>query len=107
MTEACPLPSPGEYRYGEIQSKVEETMMRKVFAALREATEQARREMAAAGLEMKPPSKDYFTSVVFQQVFCVLCKADPDTFLGGEPEIAKAVIRNMHDIARHYWKADV
>ena len=81
--------------------------MRKVFAALHEAAEQAQDEMAAAGLDMAPPSPGYLTSVVHQQVFCSLCKADPDSFAGGDPGIAKAVIQNMRNIARHYWGADL
>jgi hypothetical protein len=36
-----------------------------------------------------------------------MCGADPDTFQGGDPDIAYHVIRNSQNIAKHYWSADI
>jgi hypothetical protein len=107
MTKACPIPTPGQRRYGEIQSRIEDAMMTKIYAALQEATDQARTEMQAADLNMPPPSAGYFGSVIHQSLFCTLCKADPKTFSGGDADIAIAIIRNMQKVAKHYWSADI
>lgn len=107
MNETCPVPTPAERAYGEIQSRIETTMMRKVHSALRDATEQARTEMQAAGLEMPPPSKDYLAAKIHQYVYCILCDADPDTFQGGRAAPAISLIKNCQNIARHYWGAKI
>ena len=107
MTKACPMPTPDQQRYGEIQSRIEQVMMSKIYEALQEATERARTEMQAAGLAMSPPSADYFAAVVHQSLYCILCKADPKTFSGGRADIAMSLIRNSQNIARHYWGADI
>ena len=82
-------------------------MMAKIYAALEEATDQARAEIEAAGLSMPPPSAGYFGAVIHQGLFCTLCKADPKTFSGVDAKIAVATIRNMQKVAKHYWGADV
>lgn len=107
MTEACPLPTPAEQQYGKIQIRIEQALMRTVHAAIREAAEQARTQVRAAGLAMPPPHEDYFAAAVHQSLYCSLCKADPTTFSGGRPEIALAIIRNSQNIAKRYWGADV
>jgi hypothetical protein len=33
-----------------------------------------------------------------------MCGADPDTFAGGDPEMAYHVIRNSRNIAKHYCR---
>jgi hypothetical protein len=107
MTEACSLPTPAQLQYGEIQTRIELALRRKVDAAIRGAAEQALAEMRAAGLEARPPSADYFAAKVHQSLYCTLCKADPRTFAGGKPEIALAIIRNSQNIAKHCWGADI
>ncbi|AJC80066.1 hypothetical protein IE4803_CH02880 [Rhizobium etli bv. phaseoli str. IE4803] len=42
-----------------------------------------------------------------QPMYCLMCGADSDTFEGGDPDIAYAVIRNCQNIASHYWSADI
>jgi hypothetical protein len=106
MTAACRVPTPAEKLYGDIQSKIEWAMMEKVFAALNEAAEQARTEVQGANLDMPAPSADYFAAVIHQRIFCILCKADPNTFEGGRADIALAIIRNSQNIAR-LWGADI
>jgi hypothetical protein len=105
MTEACPIPTSEQRRYGEIQAKIEQEMLRKVHAALRAATEQAQAELQASNLGLPPPSEGYFASVIHQRLFCSLCEADPETFVGGNASIATVIITNMQNIARHHWGA--
>jgi hypothetical protein len=75
MTKACPVLTPAQRRYGEIQDRIEEAVMTKIHAALEEATDRARTEIEAAGLDLPPPSAGYFGSVIHQSLFCGLCKA--------------------------------
>ena len=82
-------------------------MLRKVYAALHDATEQARKEILEAGLDLPPPSANYFAATIHQSMYCTLCSADPKTFSGGKADVAIAVIRNSQNIARHYWGADI
>jgi hypothetical protein len=42
---------------------------------------------------------------VQQRLFVTLCGGDPDTFLGGDPEIAEHIIENARNISEHYWTA--
>jgi hypothetical protein len=107
MPEACPVLTPEQREYGKIQSRIEEAMMRKVYAALQEATDEAQSEMASAGLDLPPPSRGYFAATMHQKLFCLLCDADPETFSGGQAKTALAIIRNSQNIARHYWGADI
>ena len=107
MTNACPIPTSAERQYGEIQTRIQLALTGTIYAALQEATEQAKREMAAAGLDMPPPSKGYFAAGIHQKLYCTLCDADPETFRGGKPAAAIAILRNYQQIARHQWGADV
>jgi hypothetical protein len=107
MSKACPVPTPAQQEYAKVQGRIEDAMMKKVYAALQEATDQAKSEIAAAGLDLPPPSRGYFAATMYQKLFCLLCHADPETFSGGEANIAVAVIRNSQNIARHYWGADI
>jgi hypothetical protein len=105
LTKTCSVPTPAERQYGEIQSRIQQQMMVKIYAALRDAAEQARAEMN--GIDMSPPSEDYFAAVIHQSIYCTLCKADPKTFAGGNAETAIAIIRNSQNIAKHYWGAAI
>ena len=107
MPGSCPIPTAAERRYGEIQGRIREAMIRKVDAALQDAVEQARAEVAGAGLDLQPPSAGFFAAAIHQAMFCKLCGADPDTFAGGKAEVAVAVIGNSQNIAKHHWGAEV
>jgi hypothetical protein len=107
MTQSCPVPTPAERRYGEILTVIQQKMVRRVYEAIREATEEVGAEIGAAQLDMPPPSPEYFASVIHQSIYCTLCKADPETFAGGKADIAITIIRNCQNIARHYWGADI
>ena len=107
MSDYCSVPTPDQREYGEIQRRIEQAMLGKMYDALREATDQARLEMASAGLVLPPPSSGYFAATAYQKIFCVLCGADPDTLSGGQAEKAIAAIQNSQNIARHYWGAKI
>ncbi len=107
MTRACSLPTPAERRFHEIQAEIRDAMMRKVSAALDEATNAAQSRMREAKVELPPPSSGYFAAVIHQAMFCTLCGADPKTLEGGDPRIALRVLRNGRNIARHHWGAAI
>lgn len=107
MTNACPIPTPAERQYGEILALAKDDLDRAVRAALEAAVARSRSEIERAGLDMEPPSQDYFASVALQRLYSTLCGADPDTFAGGNPDVAAKIIRNCQNIARHYWGAEI
>lgn len=107
MTEACPIPTPEQRRYGAILADAEAEMMRTVLAAVEEAAERTRTDVEAAGLAMTTPDLGYFLATAHQQLFCALCGADPETLAGGKAPIAIAVIRNCQTIAKHRWGAAI
>jgi len=107
MADACPIPSPEERQAAEILDRAERTMMETVHAAVAEAAGQVRDQILAAGLDLPPPPKTYFDSVVHQQMYLTLCGATAGTFEGGNTRKAISVIRNQQMIANRYWEADI
>lgn len=107
MNESCPVPTPAERQIVDIIKRADQTLAAAVALALKEATEQAAENMRAVGQEQYAPALQYFASVVHQRMYCLMCGADPDTFEGGDPDIAYHVIRNSQNIAKHYWAADI
>ena len=103
MSESCPVLTPAERRYLEIQDKAERGMMAAIYGALDEAARQAADDMRSAGLQEEAPAYEYFVAVAHQKLFLSLCGADPETFLGGNAEIAAHIIGNCEKIAGHYW----
>jgi hypothetical protein len=91
----------------DVIERADTKLAKAIFAALRDARDQAAEGMAAIGQEDATPALEYFAAVVHQRMYCIMCGADPDTFAGGDPEIAYHVIRNSQNIAKHYWSADV
>ncbi|TAA60077.1 hypothetical protein [Shinella sp. JR1-6] len=106
MNTTCPVLTPAEKHYVEMQERVEKAMMAAIHAALKTASEQAAEELKAVGLDEPPPAYDYFVAHAQQQLFLHLCGADPETFEGGDPDIATFVIRNGQNIRDHYWAKD-
>jgi hypothetical protein len=96
-----------ERQIAEVISRTDKTLAAAVSCALEEATKMAAAEIKAIGLEEAAPAVKYFAAVVHQQMYCLMCGADPGTFEGGDPEIAYHVIRNSQNIAKHYWSADI
>lgn len=103
MPPSCPAPTPAERHYIEIQERAEQTMLAAIYRALRTASEQVADELKAIGAELPPPDHDYFVAIAQQKLFLMLCGADPETFEGGNPDIAAAVLQNGQNILEHYW----
>ncbi len=107
MAENTPELTLAERQIVEVISRTDKTLAAAVSCALEEATRRALEEMRAIGEEDAAPALQYFAAVVHQRMYCLMCGADPDTFEGGNPEIAYHVIRNSQSIAKHYWSADI
>lgn len=107
MTDIGPDLTPAERQIAVVISRADRMLAAAVSAALEKAIEQAAHELRAIGQEDATPVLQYFASVVHQQMYCLMCGADPDTFQGGDPDIAYHVIRNSQNIAKHYWSADI
>jgi hypothetical protein len=105
MTETCPVPTPDERRYLEIQDKAEAQLWAAVMQALDQTASETEAAVAASGVSLPPPARDYFAAFVQQRLFVTLCGGDPDTFLGGDPEIAEHIIEKARNISEHYWTA--
>ncbi|MGO4319856.1 hypothetical protein, partial [Agrobacterium sp. MCAB5] len=82
MSESCPVLTPAEQQVQDILERTEAAMMATIHAALERASKQAAEELQAVGSEIQPPPHDYFAAVAHQQLFLLLCGADPDTFEG-------------------------
>jgi hypothetical protein len=107
MTRDNPAGSSADREIADVIERADKWLATAIFAALQDARYQAAEDMAAIGQEDATPAPEYFAAVVHQRMYCVMCGADPDTFAGGDPEIAYHVIRNSQNIAKHYWSAEI
>jgi hypothetical protein len=107
MTRDNPDRSSIDREIADVIERADKRLATAIFAALKDARDQAAQGMAAIGQEEATPVLEYFAAVVHQRMYCVMCGADPDTFAGGSPEIAYHVIRNSQNIAKHYWSAEI
>lgn len=103
----CPIPDPSQKRANAIISEAEQVMREKVLAALKEAEEAVAAGFRMNDLEGPRPPYEYFVAGLHQHLYCVMCGADPETMMGGDPGLAIHVIRNSQNIAKHYWGADI
>lgn len=107
MVDTCPVISPVERQTLDIIKSAETALVAAVSAALREAVGNAAEDLHVIDGAGSAPPLEYFASVVHQRMYCIMCNADPDTFEGGDPDIALHVIRNSQNIANRYWSADI
>ncbi|MCK1446754.1 MULTISPECIES: hypothetical protein [unclassified Bradyrhizobium] len=107
MTKNCPVLTSAERKAVDAIKRADMALAAAVSLALEEAVKQATEDMRAIDQEDAAPVREYFAGVVHQRMYCLMCGADPDTFEGGDPDIAYHVIRNSQNIARHYWSADI
>ncbi|RFB95063.1 hypothetical protein B5K11_08785 [Rhizobium leguminosarum bv. trifolii] len=98
---------PAEPQIADIIEQADKALSSAILAALQEARNLAAEGMSAIGKEGAAPALEYFAAVVHQRMYCLMCGADPDTFEGGNPDIAYHVIRNSQNIAKRYWSADI
>lgn len=103
MSDACPVPTPAERQYLAVQDKAERAMLASIYKALEDAARQTAEGLQASGLQDTPPGHDYFAAVAHQKLFVLLCGGDPETFEGGDPDIAARIIDNERLISEHYW----
>ena len=103
MSDTCPIPTPAERQYLEVQDRAERAMLAAIRKALEDAARQAADELQDTGFRDTPPGQDYFTAVAHQKLFIMLCGGDPETFEGGDPGIAAHIIDNFRMISDHYW----
>jgi len=107
MAENCPVLTPAEKQVVDIIKRADDALAAAVSQALQEVTRQAAEEMQVVGQGEAAPSLQYFASVIHQRMYCLICGANPDTFEGGDADVAYHVIRNSQGIAKHYWSADI
>lgn len=105
MNDSCPVLTPAERQYVDIQTRAERAMLVKVFQAIDDAAAEAAAELVGAGSDMGPPPRDYFAAVAHQKLFVLLCGGDPETYAGGDPRLAARILDNGRNIANHYWGA--
>ena len=103
MSETCPIPTPAEQAISGILDRSEHTMMAAIYKAIEDAANQTAEALRSTGAQTEPPAPDYFAAVAHQQLFLSLCRADPETFEGGDPEVANQIITNQQNICDHYW----
>ena len=107
MTEkSCPIPTPDESRYMTIQQAAEQSMLEKVFQAIKDATAEVASKVREAGPELEPASAGYFMFAVQQATFVRLSGGETNTLEGGDPEIGERIARNCQDIVDHDWRKD-
>jgi len=107
MANMNSIPTAAEKQYQEAFNQAEKVMLDKFMVAIQEAEETAKTAFMANGLSGVPPVLDYFIATTHQKLYYKLCHADPETFVGGDPKIAVALIRNAQNIAKTYWGADI
>lgn len=103
MSDSCPVLTPAERQYVEIEERARQAMMATIYKAIEDATAEAAQELKSTGWKEAPPARDYFVSVAHQKLFVLLCGGDPETFEGGDPELAAHILKNRRNIVDHYF----
>ncbi len=107
MPTSCPIPTPEERQFIEIQEAAERAMLDKVYAAIAGAAAEVATKLQDSALPFEPTHADYFTATVQQATFVRLCGGDPDTLEGGDPAIGERIVQNGRDIIDHYWRRKI
>lgn len=107
MNDSCPVLTPAQRQYLEIQNRAEKKMLAALFAALDNAAREAAEELKATDATDPPPARDYFAAVAHQKLFLLLCGADLETMKGGDPQLAAHLLRNGRNIADHYFTGKI
>ncbi len=103
MNDSCPVLTPAERQYAEIEARARQDMLAKIYKAIEEATAQAAEELKSTDWTEAPPAHDYFAAVAHQKLFVHLCGGDPETFRGGDPVLAGHILKNGQNIVDHYF----
>jgi hypothetical protein len=103
----CPILTPEQLKYGEIQDAATGEMMKSIHIAIRRGARLAKEKLQRENIEMPPPPVEYLMAVAHLDLFCHLCNADPKTFRGGSASVATGIISHLTKIANHYWGAEL
>lgn len=103
MSTSCPVLTPAQKQYMDIHDRAEQVMLATIYKAIEDASRQAADDLRSVGSQETPPAYEYFAAVAHQKLFLLLCGADPETFMGGNPDIAARIIDNNRNISDHYW----
>lgn len=106
MTKSCSVPTLEQKNFMEIRESTEKAMLDLIYRAIEDAATQMAEKVRSAGIDIPPTDRDYFTFAAQQLLFVRLCGGDPDTLLGGDPEIGEKILRNGQHIVDHYWRND-
>ncbi len=90
-------------RYAAALRAIEVTLMARIAEAAATAAADAATAFAAIDRDATPPTEAYFVAAAHQKLFARLCGADPETFAGGDPDIAAVILRNGQELSAHYW----
>ncbi|SFB03074.1 conserved hypothetical protein, steroid delta-isomerase-related [Rhizobium sp. NFR07] len=104
MNDSCPVLSPVERQYLDIQSSAEQKLLATLHKALDDAASEAAEELEATEWRDPPPHRQYFAAVAHQKLFLLLSGADPDTMRGGDAKLAAAILDNGRKISEHYFE---
>jgi steroid delta-isomerase-like uncharacterized protein len=104
MNDSCPVLTPVQRQYLDIQSRAETKMLETLYRALDLAAREAAEELQQTEWTEEPPAYDYFAAVAHQKLFLKLSGADPETMKGGDPKLAAAMLDNGRKISEHYWQ---
>ncbi|RZS77246.1 hypothetical protein EV217_4604 [Phyllobacterium myrsinacearum] len=103
MKDSCPVLTPAERQYLEIQDRVQQAMLVTIYKAIDDATAQAAAELKSTEWQQEPPPRDYFAATAHQRLFVLLCGGDTETYEGGNPQLAAHILQNGQNISDHYW----
>lgn len=103
MNDSCPVLTPEQRQYLEIQTRAEKKMLATIYAAVEDAARETAEELKGTVATDPPPARDYFAAVAHQKLFLLLCGADLETMRGGDPQLAAHLLRNGQNIADHYF----
>jgi hypothetical protein len=103
MNDSCPVLTPAERQYVEIEERARHAMMATIYKAIEDAAAKAAEELQSSEWTDAPPAYEYFVSVAHQKLFVHLCGGDPETFEGGDPELAGHILKNGQNIVDHYF----
>lgn len=103
MSDSCPVLTPVQRQYVEIEERARLAMMAKIYKAIEDAAAQAAQELKSTEWTDAPPAYEYFVSVAHQKLFVHICGGDPETFEGGDPVLGTQILKNGQNIVDHYF----
>lgn len=103
MNDSCPVLTPADRQYLEIQDRAQQAMWATICKAIDDAAAQGAEELKSTEWQQEPPPRDYFVAVAHQRLFVLLCGGDTETYMGGDPQLAARILQNGQNVSDHYW----